>query len=78
MKSLKRRRESRLEVAERQAAATREVIDALRKLQQDLRALWQAQHGFERRQEQLALAFIRCATSVGGTPPTQPEEVSRG
>ena len=76
MKRLKRRTDAMLELHERQAAATREAIDALRKLQQELRLVAARQASFERRREQLALAFIKCATSVGGSDPAL--EVSRG
>lgn len=63
------RRELQLQIAERQADVNRDVLEALRKLQQELRATVNRQHAIERAQEQLALAFIRCSTALGGALP---------
>lgn len=76
MSSLKRRRSVQLDLAEHQADVNRDLIDSIRKIQQEMRGMVARQHGIERAQEQLALALIRAATAIGGTPPGS--EVSSG
>jgi hypothetical protein len=80
VKQLKRRRASQLSIAEAQVAVNRDVIESLRKIQQEMRGLVSRQHGIERQQEQLALALIRAAVAVGGSLPSvlASGEVPRG
>lgn len=69
MKPRKPVRRTALELAQLQAESNRSVIESLRKMQQEMRVIADRTHAIERRQERLALTFLRAAADVGGSDP---------